>query len=42
MTFRPELIDELLKDYKNVDDLMAVGSLILGVVSFLCLSPLEI
>ena len=25
MTFRPELIDELLKDYKNVDDLMGEG-----------------
>ena len=27
MTFRPELIDELLKDYKNVDDLMGQGGI---------------
>ncbi len=27
MTFRPELIDELLKDYKNVDDLMGQGEI---------------
>ena len=27
MTFRPELIDELLQDYKNVDDLMGQGGI---------------
>jgi putative transposase len=25
MTFRPELIDELLKDYRNPEDLMGEG-----------------
>jgi hypothetical protein len=27
MTFRPELIDELLQDYKNIDDLMGQGGI---------------
>ena len=27
MTFRPELIDELLKDYRNPEDLMGEGGI---------------
>jgi putative transposase len=28
MTFRPELIEELLKDYKNPEDLMSEGGIL--------------
>jgi putative transposase len=28
MTFRPELIDELLKDYRNPSDLMGEGGIL--------------
>ena len=28
MTFRPELIDELLKEYRNPEDLMGEGGIV--------------
>jgi putative transposase len=37
MTFRPELIDELLKDYRNPSDLMGEG----GIFKQLSQAPIE-
>ena len=30
MTFRPELIDELLKEYRNPEDLMGEGGIVIA------------
>jgi putative transposase len=37
MTFRPELIDELLKDYRNPEDLMGEN----GIFKQLSKAPIE-